>query len=424
MILTLTALVGRSLARVRGALLGVAGLLSALQVAIVLQAASHDQPTFETLGRLTPEFIQRWLGDNIVAFASFGGLVAFGYFHPVVLLLVAMVAAFVASEPAADVEGGQVDLLLSRPVARHWLVTRSAVLSLVSPLMLAALMIASTSVAVAAFSPPSARGPSAVTLVTLAAHLVGVAWCWRTVARARRGRTAARGRFRPGRDSRRRTVLRQPARRVLEAGTRRRRVLAVSLLSRDRNRGRFIESGRRSVPPWLRRRHSHRAVALAFPHERSLIVPVLLIAVASVGSLIARFAHRRAWRTAAGRRVPTSRSPGRSSSSASSTSRRHRSSSHAFPVRRAWFASGGIAMSLGGALNVLQRLYVRRAPGVARVSRRKPGHDGAGRDVRHACRCACRTRAQFLMLLGLLLATTALSVRWGHRNNAESLGTD
>jgi hypothetical protein len=31
---------------------------------------------------------------------------------------------------------------------------------------------------------------------------------------------------------------------------------------------------------------------------------------------------------------------------------------------------------------------------------------------------------QFLMLLGLLLATTALSVRWGYRNNAESLGTD
>lgn len=187
MILTLTALVGRSLARVRGALLGVAGLLSALQVAIVLQAASYDQPTFETLGRLTPEFIQRWLGDNIVAFASFGGLVAFGYFHPVVLLLVAMVAAFVASEPAADVEGGQVDLLLSRPIARHWLVTRSAVLSLVSPLMLAALMIASTSVAVAAFSPPSARGPSAVTLVTLAAHLVGVAWCFGALSLALAG---------------------------------------------------------------------------------------------------------------------------------------------------------------------------------------------------------------------------------------------
>jgi ABC-type transport system involved in multi-copper enzyme maturation permease subunit len=181
-ILALTALVGRSLARVRGTLLGLAALLSALQVAIVLQAASYDQPMFETLGRLTPEFIQRWLGDNIVALASFGGLVAFGYFHPVVMLLVAMVAAFVASELAADVEGGHVDLLLSRPIARHWLVTRSAVLSLASPLILAALMIASTWVAVAAFAPSSARGPSAVTIVTLAAHLVAVAWCFGALA--------------------------------------------------------------------------------------------------------------------------------------------------------------------------------------------------------------------------------------------------
>jgi ABC-2 type transport system permease protein len=184
---TLAALVGRSLARVRGALLGVAGLLSALQVAIVLQAASYDQPMFETIGQLTPEFIQRWLGDGIVALGSFGGLVAFGFFHPVVMLLVAAVAAFVASEPAADVEGGHVDLLLSRPVARHWLVTRSAILSLAGPLLLAASMIASTWVAVAAFSPPSARGPSVVTLLTLAAHLVAVAWCFGALALALAG---------------------------------------------------------------------------------------------------------------------------------------------------------------------------------------------------------------------------------------------
>jgi ABC-type transport system involved in multi-copper enzyme maturation permease subunit len=173
----LIALAGRSITRVRGILLGVAGLLSAFQVALVLQAASYDQQQmYETLAKMTPGFIQRWLGENIVSLASFGGIVAFGYFHPVVVLLTAALAAFVASEPAAEVEEGHVDLLLSRPVARHWLVTRSAALSLFSALLIVGVMMTSTWTAVALFSPPSARGPSPILILTLAAHLAAVAW--------------------------------------------------------------------------------------------------------------------------------------------------------------------------------------------------------------------------------------------------------
>lgn len=190
----LPALLGRSLARVRGVLVGVAALLSAFQVALVLQAAAYDQQQmFETLGRMMPGFVQRWLGDNIVALASFGGIVAFGYFHPIVVLTVALVAAFVASEPAADVEAGHVDLLLSRPVARHWLVTRSAMLSLACPLVLAALMMVSTWITVTLVSPPSARGPSPATILTLAAHLVAVAWCFGALSLALAGVARRRG---------------------------------------------------------------------------------------------------------------------------------------------------------------------------------------------------------------------------------------
>jgi ABC-2 type transport system permease protein len=175
----LLALLGRSLARVRGPLIAVAVLLCAFQVALVLQAASYDQQqTFGTLGRLMPAFVQRWFGDSLAALASFGGVVSFGYFHPVVVLLVAMVAAYVASDPAADVEAGHIDLLLSRPIARHWLLSRSAILALACPLALAALMMASTLTAVAVVASASARGPSPVTIMTLAAHLVAVAWCF------------------------------------------------------------------------------------------------------------------------------------------------------------------------------------------------------------------------------------------------------
>jgi len=183
----LVTLVGRSVARIRGTLLGVTGLVSAFQVALVLQAASYDQQMFETLGRMTPAFIQRWLGENIAAFASFGGIIGFGYFHPVVILLTSLVAAFVASDPAADVEAGHVDLLLSRPIARHWLVTRSALLSLGCPLILAAAMLISTWTAVALAAPPDVRPPSAVTLLLLAVHLVAVAWCFGALSLALAG---------------------------------------------------------------------------------------------------------------------------------------------------------------------------------------------------------------------------------------------
>jgi ABC-type transport system involved in multi-copper enzyme maturation permease subunit len=181
-------LVGRSVTRVRGVLIGVAALLAAFQVALVLQAASYEQQQmYETIARMTPGFIQRWLGENIVALASFGGIVAFGYFHPVVVLMTALLAAFVASEPAADVEDGQVDLLLSRPVARHWLVTRSAALSLACALVIVGVMMASTWAAVALFSPPGARGPSAATLLLLAAHLAAVAWWFAALSLALAG---------------------------------------------------------------------------------------------------------------------------------------------------------------------------------------------------------------------------------------------
>lgn len=173
------ALLGRSLAGIRGALTGVAVLVSGFQVALVLQASSYDQQQmFETLGRMVPGFVQRWLGDDIIALASFGGIVAFGYFHPVIVLLVALITAFAASDPAADVEAGHVDLVLSRPVARHWIVTRSAVLLAACPVALVALMMASTWATVTLAAPPSARAPSPGTIAILSAHLVAVAWCF------------------------------------------------------------------------------------------------------------------------------------------------------------------------------------------------------------------------------------------------------
>jgi ABC-type transport system involved in multi-copper enzyme maturation permease subunit len=173
------ALLGRSIVRMRGVLLGASCLVAGFQAALVLQAASYEQAqTFDALGRLMPAFMQRWMGDSMVALASFRGVVAFGYFHPTIVLIHSMVAAFIASELAADVEAGHVDLLLARPVPRRWLVTRSALLVLVIPVALTTLMMATTFAASALFAPDGAPRPSIATILTLAVHVVAVATCF------------------------------------------------------------------------------------------------------------------------------------------------------------------------------------------------------------------------------------------------------
>ena len=54
-------------------------------------------------------------------------MASLGFFEPLIVMLVVQFAIFLATEPAGDVETGLVDLVLARPVPRHWLVTRSLI---------------------------------------------------------------------------------------------------------------------------------------------------------------------------------------------------------------------------------------------------------------------------------------------------------
>ena len=181
----LAALIRRSVGRVGGLLAGVALVLAGLQWVLVLVAAQQERSqSFDLIAQLAPAFVQRQFGATLPAFLSFGGLITFGYFHPVVVLMVAVLAAFVGSELAADVEGGQVDLLLSRPLARHWLVTRSLLLVVLGPLALVVIMMTSSRVALGVFAPEGAQWPSARSIASMAAHLVAIAWCFGTLGLA------------------------------------------------------------------------------------------------------------------------------------------------------------------------------------------------------------------------------------------------
>jgi ABC-type transport system involved in multi-copper enzyme maturation permease subunit len=177
--MVMAALLERSLSRVWAMVAGLAVLVSGLQVLVVLVARSQEESrSYEAIASLAPRFIQRQFGDALPAFLSFGGMATFAYFDPVVLLMVAVLALFVASELVGDIENGHVDLLLARGMTRRAVVTRSLVAMMLIPSAVASVMVIAGYGALQLFAPPGARWPAAATVADLAAHLVALAWCF------------------------------------------------------------------------------------------------------------------------------------------------------------------------------------------------------------------------------------------------------
>jgi ABC-2 type transport system permease protein len=118
------------------------------------------------------------LGQQALLLASFNGTIAFGYFHPIVAVLVSL-AVWLRHGTAYDVESGRVDILRARAVPRRRLITRSLMLSIGAVACAVALMALGTWIGLHAFAPAlSANWPSARTIGTLILHLTAVAWCF------------------------------------------------------------------------------------------------------------------------------------------------------------------------------------------------------------------------------------------------------
>ena len=110
--------------------------------------------------------------------ATFKGTVAFGYFHPVVAMLIAVLAIYFATEPAHEVESGLVDLTLARPVPRHVLVTRSLLLRNGAVASARMLMAAGTWLGLRTFRLAGVRCAVAGVRRELLLHLAAVARCF------------------------------------------------------------------------------------------------------------------------------------------------------------------------------------------------------------------------------------------------------
>jgi ABC-type transport system involved in multi-copper enzyme maturation permease subunit len=178
-------LASRSLAQSRYQFIGILALLAGFEFVLVAQATViQESQSFGRVADLLPTFLQRGLGQQALLIATFQGTIAFGYFHPLVVVLVPVIGAYFATEPAYDVETGRVDLLLARAVPRRRLITRSLGLALLATVATVVSMALGTWLGLYAYAPRQAEWPRIDTMARLILHLAAVAWCFSALAAA------------------------------------------------------------------------------------------------------------------------------------------------------------------------------------------------------------------------------------------------
>ena len=181
----LFALIGQLLHRVRTFLLAAGVLLAGFQVVLILQANSiQASNSFAKMGDLVPAFARDLLGPSFVMFLTFKGIVCLGYFHPIVMGALVSVSVTLATIPVMEIETGFIDLVLARPVARHWVVTRSILVALISTVFLLGMMAFGTWFGLKRFSVNNGGWPSAGLIGSLAVNLALLMLCWAAIAMA------------------------------------------------------------------------------------------------------------------------------------------------------------------------------------------------------------------------------------------------
>ncbi len=178
-------LLAHSLKRVRTLVLAGAILLGAFQVILILVARSvQTSNAFDQMGALIPPFVRELLGPAVTSLMSFNGMVCLGYFHLVVMSsLVALVIAL-ATMPASEIESGFMDLILSRPLARYWIITRSIAVLIICSAALLITMLAGTWGGLNTLAPKDIPWPERKLVLSLAINLGVLMLCWGGIALA------------------------------------------------------------------------------------------------------------------------------------------------------------------------------------------------------------------------------------------------
>jgi ABC-type transport system involved in multi-copper enzyme maturation permease subunit len=172
-------LVRHSLGRSRGLLVLMAVVVGGVQALFVLAAVTmQESGRFSSMAALLPPFMRQAFGDSLFAFMSFHGLVAFGYFHPMIVAGLGGVMIALGTEPAAEAESRFLDLVLARPIERSVVVARSVVMVVLTSALLVGAMLSVTFVSLHALAGAEAAAAASRRLyVSLALNLWALLLC-------------------------------------------------------------------------------------------------------------------------------------------------------------------------------------------------------------------------------------------------------
>jgi ABC-2 type transport system permease protein len=160
-------------------------LLAGFQILIVLIGSEiQASGSFNQFANLVPPFVRQMFGQMLDVFLTFKGIVALGYFHLAIMgALVGLVIAL-ATVPASEIETGFMDLLLSRPVARYWVITRALALVIATIIFMIGMIMLGTWSGLKMFGPAEAEWPTSGLILSLALNLGILLLCWGGVALA------------------------------------------------------------------------------------------------------------------------------------------------------------------------------------------------------------------------------------------------
>jgi|SRR5579862_3989940 len=174
-----------SLKRARTLLVAMAVLLAGFQALLISYANSiRISNTFDQMSATVPPFLRELMGPSFATMMSFRGIVCVGYFHPVVMGSLIALTIALATTPAAEIESGFMDLILARPLARHWIVTRTIVLTALCASLLLGAMMCGTWIGLKMLVPSDAGWPSSDLIRSLAINLGLLMLCWSGIAMA------------------------------------------------------------------------------------------------------------------------------------------------------------------------------------------------------------------------------------------------
>lgn len=174
-----------SLKRVRTLVIAMGVLLACFQLILILVARSiQTSNAFGDLEALIPPFAREMIGPAFTGMMSFKGIVCVGYFHLSTMASLVALSITIATMHTSEIETGFMDLILSRPLARHWVISRSIVASGVCAVAVLGLMILGTKTGLSLFAPEGVAGPSRNLLLSLVGNLLLLMLCWSGIAMA------------------------------------------------------------------------------------------------------------------------------------------------------------------------------------------------------------------------------------------------